>query len=93
MWANILSMGSEVDDPGEPHDEPNPFRPTASPGPQTPPWQDDQRRRARQSFQAAQKQAEKDRQRQKKQDEDARRDKSMEEMRSILEKIRENEKK
>lgn len=96
-----------VDDPGEPHDEPSPFGPpppNAGGGPSSSSSQQQQmfgarqahgedakRLRARDAFRSAQQRAERDRTRQAQQDEAARRDKPMDDLRALLDKMREEQ--
>ncbi|UZJ51493.1 hypothetical protein CBS101457_000813 [Exobasidium rhododendri] len=94
------AWNNTVDDPGEPHDMPNPFaNPKATtqqyiPGASssTPP---DQRakERAQQSYQAGQKNAQLARDKRKVEDEKARKTGKMDEMKSILERLRDEREK
>ncbi|PWN87540.1 hypothetical protein FA10DRAFT_269492 [Acaromyces ingoldii] len=87
-----------VDDPGEPHDEPNPFATPSSSASSSPASnmrassssldEDAQRQRARDSFRAAQANAERARQARREEDEGSKRDGKRDEMRDLLDKIR-----
>lgn len=91
-------LPSLVDDPGEPHDLADPFRSSSSSqgAPQAPvkTHMDPllQRQRARDSFEAAQQHAQRARQKQREREESVKRDKGMDEMRALLDKLREDNK-
>ena len=83
-----------VEDPGEPHDMPDPFRPsshsTAS-GPSPSSKHSDpllQRQRAQDSFRASQRNAQKSREKQAQDQDKIRRQSERDEMRDLLEKLR-----
>jgi hypothetical protein len=95
LTPSFLLWSSSVDDPGEPHDMPNPFaNPKATtqqyiPGASSSAPPDQMaRERARQSFQAGQRNAQQARDKRRAEDDKSKKNEKMDEMKSILERLR-----